>query len=413
MNVPNDILRRKAEAAREDREARVMSPRRALRRALCRAAELGLSLPLSVTGVEEASPDRDQLLAQIDEGGLLVLLDQADGPPGLIILDLQLLAALIEVQTLGQVFAKPAAARPVTRTDAAVAMPLIDGTLSGFAQLLADSAEGGPLSGFHFGHWVKDLRTLAAQLPDGEYRLFRLSTGIGSGDRAGQMLLALPCLPPPEPAKPDPARPQNGGLRDEVLDAPARLDTILHRLEMSLDEVSALKPGDVLTLPLRALGEVRLHTGDRQIVASGVLGQLGGNRAVRLTGFGLPRLASAPAMVEPVAKLAQVDLADPGLIEQARPRKTPAAPKSAPVPAPIAAPAVKRPAAEAAPQAPAPHSPREDPTGTEALLSELGLADLDGGLPSLPALGPLDGPDPGSGSFMEDMPRPGQPQVDG
>ena len=42
MNNPNDILRRKAKAAKEGREAKLMSPSRALRRALTRAAELGL-----------------------------------------------------------------------------------------------------------------------------------------------------------------------------------------------------------------------------------------------------------------------------------------------------------------------------------------------------------------------------------
>ncbi|MDF1803154.1 FliM/FliN family flagellar motor C-terminal domain-containing protein [Thalassovita sp.] len=397
MTLRNDILRRKALAAKEDREARVMSTRRALTRALGRAAELGLNLPLVIGEVEETKLDRDSLLAQVEEGGLMVSLDRDDGPPGLIVLDLQFLAALIEVQTLGRVFDKLASARTVTRTDAAVAMPLIDGTLTGFDRLLEETDGATSFAGYHFGAWVKDLRTLAAQLPDGEYTLFQLSVRIGAGDRAGQMLVALPYVPPiEEPVAEQP--PAQALFREEVMDAPARLETILYRLDMSLDAVAALKPGDAVTVPLKSLGEIRLHTGDRQIVASGVLGQVDGSRAVRLTGFGQPRITAAPASLEQLPNMKNVDLADAGLVESPRQRQ-PVSPPAPPASAEQKVPIAPVPVVQTPPQL----SPRDDPTGTEALLNELGLGDLEDASSGALALGPRSADDHGSGALMQDL----------
>lgn len=397
MTIKNTILKRKAEAAREDRETRVMSPRRALRRALARVAELGLSLPLSVTGAEQAEADRDTLLSRIEEGGLMVTLERDNGPPGLVVLDLQLLTALIEIQTLGQVFARVAQERPVTRTDAAVAMPLIDGMLSGFDALLQEDAQGNDLTGFHFGQWARDKRILAAQLPDGGYMQLHLTMTLGVGDRHGALMLALPRpVPVPQPAR---ERPKMAFVRDEVMEAPARLETILHRVEMTLDQVTGLAPGDVLTVPLRALSDVRLHTGDRQVVATGILGQMNGNRAVRLTGFGQSRIGAASGSAsEREGWSDAVDLADAGLV--APPKVRSAGGKSDPKP--------RNPVTQTtppAPQAPAQHvaGNRHDPTGTEALLSELGLSDLEATMPGLPAT--VHASDRENGSFMNDMPR--------
>ncbi|WP_319823878.1 FliM/FliN family flagellar motor C-terminal domain-containing protein [Thalassovita sp.] len=395
MTTGNDILRRKAAAAREARETRVMTPRRAFRRALCRAAQLGLSLPLQAIGGAEALMDRDSVIEQIGADGLLVLLERDGGGAGAAMLDLQLLSALIEVQTLGKVHGKPAPARRVTRTDAAVALPLIDGTLSGFAQLLSDR-EFAPLTGFHFGNWVPDRQTLAAHLPDGSYNFLSLDVDIGDRERRGRMALALPCVPEQvDEPEPEPAAPRTPGfVRAEVLDASARLETELHRLEMTLDKVALLKPGDQVTLPIRALSELRLRSADRQIVATGVLGQIGGNRAVRLTGLGQPCSAATPGVLEQLPKFGAVDMADAGLLETPRPRK-PAAPEPAPR---QPAPAPRNPEPAAKPQTAALPAPRSDPTGTEALLNELGLGNLDD-----PAA--ADDPGKGTGSFMQDLPQ--------
>lgn len=378
-----------------------MTPRRALRRSLCRAAELGLNLPLSVTGIEEEDLDRDTLLAGVAEGGLIVLLESEESAAGLFILDLQLLAALVEVQTLGRASEHEVAPRSVTRTDAAVALPLIDGTLAGFDQLMSEAEGPRGFKGFHFSTWVKDRRTLAAQFPDGMYTCFQIVVSIGAGNRSGQLLLALPIVEPPAES-PESTR-NLATVRDEALEAPARLDTVLHRIEMRLEEVGALKPGDRLAVPLRALGEVTLHTGDRTTVATGILGQYEGSRAVRLTGFGPPRTAASAVASYALPRLNEIDLADPSLIETPRPRKsdpTPPRPPQQTKPTQFDVPMPAKSAQEKAPE-------RADPTGTEALLSELGLSDLGTDLTQLPPPAPLEPPERETGSFMADFPDKG------
>ena len=303
----------------------VMTAETALQRALYRAAHLGLGLTLEIAQSSSRVRDRDGVLTQVQPSDLIVRLEQEGDGAGVMVLDLDLVSALVEVQTLGSVMDRPAPERAVTSTDAAVALPLIDGTLSGFEALLPrDETDTAP--GFHFGAWVRDPSLLAAQLPDGAYDTFALSVTIGSGDRTGRLFLALPV--PPEPT-PDPTDASEDADRDslgnEVMDAPARLDVVLHRMEMPLGEIGALQPGDVLTLPLRALSEVTLHAGERKAVAVGVLGQLSGQRAVCIKSFGAGGGKPASSPAEQAQAMAQVDLADPGLIEA-----TPAAPNLRP-----------------------------------------------------------------------------------
>lgn len=134
----NAGLRRKAMIARHEQDARMMSPLRALRLAAEKAADESFSLVLSVQPIARSETDHAGLLEQIPDGVLLLLLDGPDGRVGVMTLDAALLAALIEMQTVGQVLARPLRDRPLTRTDAAMAAPLVDGVLLRISQHLAD-----------------------------------------------------------------------------------------------------------------------------------------------------------------------------------------------------------------------------------------------------------------------------------
>ena len=61
----------------------------------------------------------------------MVLLDGPCGARGAVRIDTALLAALIEMQTTGRVTGRAFGGRAVTRTDAAIAAPLIDAALAG------------------------------------------------------------------------------------------------------------------------------------------------------------------------------------------------------------------------------------------------------------------------------------------
>ncbi len=297
------VLRRKARAARAAHEARAMSPARALRLALERCAAGDLGFRLSVTGVEESRALADGLANDLPEHALILLLDGADGVPGVMILDAQLAAALVEAQTMGRVNARRATPRPPTRTDAAIAEPLIEGALRRFAELLEEPPEViARIRGFRFGAMIDDGTALSLALGTEDYVVMRVGCGLGA-DREGEITLALP--EPPPPATDTPADEGQGAgpaarpLRDRLLNAPARLDAVLCRLSLPLSQTRGLRVGDVLRLPAGVLQDTQLEAAPGRRVARAVLGQMSGQRALRLRGLSaraeIRALANDPA----------------------------------------------------------------------------------------------------------------------
>ncbi|MCM2560906.1 FliM/FliN family flagellar motor switch protein [Lutimaribacter sp. EGI FJ00015] len=280
------VLRRKAQAARKAQEARAMSPQRALRLAFERCAAKDLGVRLSVTGVEQATTMADALAPELPEHALILLLDGAEGVPGVMVLDLQLTAALVEAQTMARVNARAAAPRGPTRTDAAIATPFVEGGLARFAELLEE--DGAHVRGFRFGAMIDDGGGLALALGTCEYRMMRVGYSLGA-DRGGEMLLALPVPAPPAPddTHPDKAdiAPATTPLRARLMTAPARLDAVLCRMSLPLAQTRGLKPGDVLPLSAGVLRDTRLEATPGKTVARGVLGQMSGQRALRLHGL--------------------------------------------------------------------------------------------------------------------------------
>ena len=105
------VIHRKAQVAREDFDAREMSPAKALRVSLAKAADRLFGLALTVSTVEQLRLSQTGIEAEMGADGLLILLDGPEGVRGAAKLDVQMLAALIEVQLLGQVRAAEADGR--------------------------------------------------------------------------------------------------------------------------------------------------------------------------------------------------------------------------------------------------------------------------------------------------------------
>jgi flagellar motor switch protein FliM len=284
----NAGLRRKAMIARHEQDARTMSPLRALRLATEKAADESFSLVLSVQTIARSEADHAGLLEQIPDGVLLMLLDGPDGRVGVMTLDAALLAALIEMQTVGQVLARPQRDRPLTRTDAAMAAPLVDGVLLRMSQHLADHPDRHWACGYRFGAMIEDRRSLGLALGAPDYHVFRLPLDIADGVRAGELMLALPQHA--EPGDPVGASAQGEAsphLQLRVLEAPVRLDAVLCRLSLPLADIGRLAVGDVLALPADVLREIAIEGVGRRRVATARLGKLDGMRALCLTMPGL------------------------------------------------------------------------------------------------------------------------------
>ncbi|UYV35904.1 FliM/FliN family flagellar motor C-terminal domain-containing protein [Rhodobacteraceae bacterium D3-12] len=282
-------LRRIARTGREEHQARVMTPSRALRLALARAADELFELPLSVSSVQLTMVSQEQAIAAFDEGPLVMVLDGPEGAVGAVSVAVPLLAGLIEVQTMGQVMARDAGARAPTQTDAALVAPLLNASFAGFVENLDGEEEGRWAEGFRFGAMIEGMRMLPLLFEAADFHLFRLQVSLGDGAKDGEIVIALPVvLPPEEDAEDSMDNPQmaHGGRiklgQGALMTAQAPMSAVLHQVKMPLAEVSGLKPGDVLTIPRGALSNTRLTDGQGQGVARCRLGQINGFRAVRL-----------------------------------------------------------------------------------------------------------------------------------
>lgn len=273
-----------------------MSPSRALRLAAEKTADASFSLVMTVQTITRSLVDHGGLLKMIPDGVLLLLLDGPDGAVGVMTLDAATLGALIEMQTVGQVLARPPRDRPLTRTDAAMAAPLVDGVLQRMSQHLADHPDHIWTCGYRYGAMMDDRRSLGMALHAPDFHVFRLPLDIADGLRSGEVLLALPHRNIPA-LQADAAADAGVSrhLQQRVLDAPVRLDAILCRLSIPLSRIGRLAVGDVMELPTDALREVMIEGVGRQPVATARLGKLDGMRALRLNDPGHLSMASAPA----------------------------------------------------------------------------------------------------------------------
>ena len=291
------VIRRKTRAAREGADPRVMSPVRALRLALARAADTLFDLPLVVATVEQRRVEAGEVEDALGDAGLFVLLDGTEGARAAMRLDPGVVAALIEVQTTGQIRPGEVRARAPTRTDAAMVAPLVDELLAGFDEGMGESrAEHAP-QGFHFGDRVEDARALSLLLAAPEFEFFRLTVDLGPGLRSGRLDLLLPPAPAATRASGAPARdgaaraagagtdaPDTDELAAVALAAPVVLDAVLARIALPLSDAMALETGQRLALPVESLRRVRLVAAGGHVAAQGRLGRRDGWRALRLAG---------------------------------------------------------------------------------------------------------------------------------
>ena len=279
------VIQRKALDGRNDFDARVMSPAKALRLSLAKVAERLYGLALAVGMVEQTDLSQSGIQGAVGDGGLLIVLDGAAGARAAVRLDPGFVTALIEIQVIGSLRPGPPPERGFTRTDAAMVQPLLDGVLDGIDQELRIGQDAYRPRGFRYGDMMEDARTLALALPEPEYDCFNVSLDIGEGARAGIMTLILPRRPEPVAAPgnpPEPAGQHDVSLARQVMDAPAVLDAVVARLRLPLHRICALDPGMSLPLGMGCLDKTRLIAAGGHVVGEAQLGQMNGLRAVRL-----------------------------------------------------------------------------------------------------------------------------------
>ncbi|MDR9392981.1 MAG: FliM/FliN family flagellar motor switch protein [Roseovarius sp.] len=279
------VIHRMTAAARAGYDARAMSPAKALRLSLSKAADDRFRLPLTVTTVEQRALRADEIAGCIGQDDLIALVDSDTGARGAVLLDMQVLSALIEQQTTGRVRSGPVESRPLTRTDAAIAAPMIDALLKGHDDRMTGSIAGYEALGLRFGDRMPDARSLCLALDGGRYDMFQIAVTIENGARTGAVTVLLPRPAPCDenPSDQSEARPDGAGLAENAMSAPLVLNAVVARLSLPLDTVCALEAGAILPLEQSDLAAIRLLGTQGHVVAKVRLGKLNGWRAVRFT----------------------------------------------------------------------------------------------------------------------------------
>jgi len=266
---------------------------RAVRLALTKAADDSVGLVLTVQSVAEEVTGLDEMLGILDDEQLLVGLAREGDLAGVIALDMEMRAAVLEMETMGAILAQPAEKRAPTRTDKMLCEPLLAEFLSAFPGAVLGTPLEGWMDGILPGDKVRSARAAGLILTDGDYRIVRMTVDLGAAERQGMLLMALPLVQetaPPEAAPPLPVD-WEGAFQDTIADAPATLQAQLHRFPVSLAAAQSLQVGSILPLPGCTVSSVRLLSPDGQVVAQAKLGQLGGYRAVRLEAAPAPELS--------------------------------------------------------------------------------------------------------------------------
>lgn len=284
--------------------ARPVSLERAAATALGRTAERQAQLPVFVEKVELGAMALPELSERLPERALLAVVEGPKEAIGVVAICPNLLAALIEMQTLGRVAPRPAAPRRPTRTDAVISAEFVNLLLGELSRETAGRPACPDFGSFRYATYMDDPRPLSLMLEDGGFaRLdFRFRMGPG-GQRDGQLLIVLPdpgqslATPPlsgearatsrptpvQAPAQPPASAPAPAAsLAEAVREAPIPLVGILCRRKLSLQTLRGLGPGSLIPLPQNVLDDARIETPLGQVLARGRLGEADGFHAIRL-----------------------------------------------------------------------------------------------------------------------------------
>lgn len=274
-------LRRKLAGGDSSGASRGMTSLRALRLAMARTAGDTLGLALGAIAARQGVCAPDEVAAEIAADGLLVLLDCASAQTGAAVLSLPLVSALIQQQTMGRVADRPPDPRDFTDTDALICAPFLEDCLRMAADIAETPQDRACLAGIRFGARAGEARALCLALRASRYRVHAFTLDIAEGRRQGELLLVLP-----EPPAAEGEARQTGPARDPgqspLMQVEADLTAVLARLRLPLDRLNALQVGDLLPVGRDRLDETSLVAPGGAVIARGRLGQMNGQRAVRL-----------------------------------------------------------------------------------------------------------------------------------
>ena len=283
------LVQRKARTGREAQAARAMSLGRALRLTAAKQADQMLGLALGMLGVTRKPTGIEDVAASFDATTLFLLMDGPGSQVAAAVLDAPLVAGLIQQQTMGRVTPVPqeGPARQHTATDAALCAPFVEALLGRAALLPEEQADRELLQGYRFGVWAADPRVTLLALEAPAFEVIEITLDLAAGARVGKLTLVIP-VPVRVAAQEERAQtdsdgpPHSKSLADNVLGLHAELTIALTRLRLPLQQITALKPGDLLDINLSSMAQALVLDKSGRAISRGTLGQIDGIRAVQV-----------------------------------------------------------------------------------------------------------------------------------
>ena len=311
----HDALRRKLRTDGGAQSTHVLTPASALRSCVARAALNVMGAAVTIVSVRQSRVDGSTVSDALLETGVLMLLSAPGGRFGAFCCDPSLVIAAVDCQTMGRARAIPEEMRRLTPTDAALVQPVLEQTMSLFTVAMEGAPTASWTQGFSCVGAVPSKHVLALNLDDmGDFRSFDLILDIENGVAQGRAILVLP-MHIPQLADPTPKSPKSRkarldegvashSSRNTALSAQARLTATLPTFELTLAQISELSVGDVFPIGRTAIEQLRLRDPLGAVIAHGRLGQLNGQRAIKLRsggGYELPAAEVEPETEVPEA----------------------------------------------------------------------------------------------------------------
>ena len=307
------VIRRKIQAGRGAAEADTAGSAASVWSvALARAARGRMGLDLAVSGMADTRASVAEVLDLQPDRALIAVLEGPGESLGVLSLSPDILAGLIERQTLGRVTDIAPLPRRPTRTDAAMVGGLVDAALEGLDAGLATLPDRVWASGFRYASFLEDARPLGLMLEDVGYRVLRAEVALEGGTKTGPVLLVLPAegrMAPPEPAPQAADKAAalvfQAAVAEQVRASDAVLDAVIARVTLPLSLAMALGVGEVIRLGSAAIDRIDLEGIDGVRMAGGRLGQNRGMRALRLNEEAMPAARGLGGVVAGLATVEQ------------------------------------------------------------------------------------------------------------
>ncbi|WP_220748087.1 MULTISPECIES: FliM/FliN family flagellar motor switch protein [Jannaschia] len=225
--------------------------------------------------------------------------DHRAATTGTLVLDSGLIDSLIEVQTIGRIDGPARPGRRPTRIDAALVQPFAQEWVDQIGALLPRDHYGARPGRLRTGTFLAGPGSLPMVLTASSYLRIEVSLSLANGDREAKGILILPDIGPEVSDDSGDALPSvdpawTAQMTAVAQAAPVRLDALLPKIRVSLADLVALKPGDVIDLEPSALDDLSLVSGSsglgrpgrrrmpHGVTLRGKLGQLNGERAIRI-----------------------------------------------------------------------------------------------------------------------------------